>query len=67
MAWLWLLFPLLILASTLALWRATTALDRERSGLHAGVDALGPLADQARAVRALEAPGGATGQERVDR
>jgi len=67
MVWLWLLFPLLVLALTLALWRATTALGRERARLHSEVDSLIPLADRARAVGGGAGRDGATGREQIDR
>jgi hypothetical protein len=67
MAWLWLLFPLVLLALTVGLWRATTALRRERIALQSEVDLLTPLADQARGVHDPETTGGATGREQVDR
>ncbi len=67
MVWLWLLFPLVTLALTLALWRATTALGRERADLQTEVDELGPLAERARRVRRPGAPHGATGREQVHR
>lgn len=67
MVWLWLLFPLLVLALTLALWRATTALGRERARLQSEVDTLVPLADEARAVGGGAGLDGATGPDRVDR
>ena len=67
MAWLWLLFPVVILVLTVGLWRATVALRRQRSELQAEVDALEPLADQARRVSGPTTPGRATGREQVDR
>jgi|CXWK01.1.fsa_nt_gi cytochrome c-type biogenesis protein CcmH/NrfF len=67
MAWLWLLFPVVILVLTVGLWRATVALRRERSELQSEVDALEPLADQARGANGPTTPGRATGREQVDR
>lgn len=67
MVWLWLLFPLVTMTLTLALWRAATALARERADLQAEVGALGPLAERARRVRRPGTPHGATGQEQVHR
>lgn len=67
MAWLWLLFPLLILGLTLVLWRTTAALRRERAGLQVEVDTLGPLAEQARRALGSDTPRRATGREQVDR
>jgi hypothetical protein len=40
MAWLWLLFPMVLLAAAAALWRLTQRIDRRRLGLEAQVDAL---------------------------
>ena len=67
MAWLWLLFPLVLLALTLGLWRATTALRLERTALQSEVDALAPLADRARGVLDPGTDAGATRREQVDR
>lgn len=67
MAWLWLLFPLVLLGLTLVLWRTTATLRRERSGLRAEVDALAPLAEQARRALSPDTPRHATGREQVDR
>jgi len=67
MAWLWLLFPLLLLALTLLLWRSVVTLRRERSELQAEVDALAPVADQARQHPGPETPRPAAGREQVDR
>ncbi len=67
MAWLWLLFPLLLLALTLLLWRAVATLRRERAGLQAEVDALAPLAERARQGPQPISPRPAAGQEQVDR
>jgi len=67
MAWIWLLFPLVILVLTLALWRTTATLRRERAGLQAEVDTLAPLAEQAREALGPDTPRRATGREQVDR
>ncbi len=67
MVWFWLLFPLVILALTLALWRAVTALGRARADLQAEVDPLGPLAEQARSVRGPDTARRAIGREPVHR
>ena len=67
MVWFWLLFPLLLLALTLALWRATTVLGRERARLQSEVDTLPPLAGQARAVGGVVGRDGAIGREPADR
>ena len=67
MVWLWLLFPLLLLALTLALWRATTALGRERARLQSEVDTLSRLTGQARAVGGAVGRDGAIGREPADR
>jgi len=67
MAWLWLLFPLAILGLTLGLWRTVSTLRRERAGLEAEVDALAPLAEQARLVSDPDTLGRATGREQVER
>jgi hypothetical protein len=67
MAWLWLLFPLLILALTLLVWRAVATLRRERADLQSEVAALRPLAAQARQDPQPDTPRPATGREQVDR
>ena len=40
MAWLWLLFPMLLVVAAALLWRLTQRVDRRRLGLDAQLDAL---------------------------
>ena len=67
MVWVWLLVPLVTLALTSALWRAVTALGRERADLQSAADAIGPLAERARSVRRPETAGRTIGREPVHR
>jgi cytochrome c-type biogenesis protein CcmH/NrfF len=40
MAWLWLLFPAVLLVAAALVWQATLRLDRRRARLQAQIDAL---------------------------
>jgi hypothetical protein len=67
MVWLWLLFPLAVLLTAVALWRANGRLRTEQLALELEVDALAPLGEAARPVQRDGEPGRAAGQEQVDR
>jgi hypothetical protein len=67
MVWLWLLFPLVVLLTAAALWRANGRLRAEQLALELEVDALGRVGEAARSVQRDGEPGRAAGQEQVDR
>jgi hypothetical protein len=67
MVWLWLLFPLVVLITAIALWRANVELRTEQLALELEVDAMAPLGEAARSVQGDGEPGRAAGQEQVDR
>ena len=67
MVWLWLLFPLVVLITAVALWRANGRLRAEQTALQLEVDALRPVGEAARSVQRDGEPGRAAGQEQADR
>ncbi len=67
MVWLWLLFPLAVLLTAIALWRANGRLRAEQRSLRLEVDALTPLGEAARSVPVDGESGRAAGQKQVDR
>ena len=67
MIWLWLLFPLAVLLTAIALWRTNGRLRAEQLALEVEVDALAPVGETARSVQPDGEPGRAAGQEQVDR
>ena len=67
MVWLWLLFPLAVLLTAIALWRTNGRLRAEQLALEVEVDALAPVGETARSVQPDGEPDRAAGQEQVDR
>lgn len=67
MVWLWLLFPVVVLLTAVALWRANGRLRAEQLALELEVAAMTPLGEAAGSVQRDGEPGRAAGQEQVDR
>ena len=67
MVWLWLLFPLVVLLTAVALWRANGRLRAEQRSLQLEVDALAPLGAAARSLPVDGESGRAAGQKQADR
>ncbi|MET0149799.1 MAG: hypothetical protein ABWZ14_06590 [Acidimicrobiales bacterium] len=67
MVWLWLLFPLVVLLTAVAMWRANGRLRAEQRSLQLEVDALAPLGEAARSLPVDGESGRAAGQKQADR